>query len=57
MRNVKKRVLDYLQLTLQGTGLAALGTLNIFEPKAETLIFGGVCALGGLLIAIFNKEA
>ena len=54
---MKKRILDYLQLSLQGTGLAALGTLNIFEPKRETLIFGGVCVLCGLVIAIFNKEA
>ncbi|MBQ7456662.1 MAG: hypothetical protein IJS54_03535 [Desulfovibrio sp.] len=54
---MKKRILDYLQLSLQGTGLTALGTLNIFEPKLETLIFGGACVLCGLIIAISNKEA
>lgn len=54
---MKKRILDYLQLSLQGTGIAALGTLNIFEPKQETLIFGGICILCGLIIAVFNKEA
>ncbi|WP_165073078.1 hypothetical protein [Desulfovibrio sp. ZJ200] len=54
---MKKRILDYLQLSLQGTGIAALGTLNIFEPKQETLVFGCVCVLCGLIIAVFNKEA
>ena len=55
--DMKKRVLTYLQFSLQGTGVAALGTLNIYEPKAETLIFGGVCIICGLIIAIVNKEA
>lgn len=54
---MKKRILDYIQLSLQGTGIAALGTLSIFEPKFETVIFGGMCILGGLLIAIKNKGA
>lgn len=55
--DMKKRILTYLQFSLQGTGVAALGTLNIYEPKAETLIFGGVCIICGLIIAIVNKEA
>lgn len=55
--DMKKRILTYLQFSLQGTGVAALGTLNIYEPKAETLIFGGVCIICGLVIAIVNKEA
>lgn len=53
----EKRILTYLQFSLQGTGVAALGTLNIYEPKAETLIFGGVCIICGLIIAIVNKKA
>jgi hypothetical protein len=52
---LKKRILNYLQLSLQGVGIAALGTLNIFEPKVETLIFGGTSLICGLLIAIANK--
>ena len=32
--DMKKRILTYLQFSLQGTGVAALGTLNIYEPKA-----------------------
>ena len=52
---MKKRILNYLQLSLQGVGIAALGTLNIFEPKVETLIFGGTSLICGLLIAIANK--
>lgn len=52
---MKKRILDYLQLSLQGTGIATLGTLSIFEPKLETVLFGGMCLIGGLLIAIRNK--
>ena len=51
-----KRILNYIQLSLQGVGVAALGTLNIYEPKKETLIFGGLSLLGGLLIAALNKE-
>ena len=54
---MKQRILNYLQLSLQGTGIAALGTLNIYEPKLETLLFGGVCIICGLIIAITNKEA
>lgn len=54
-RKYEKRILDYLQLSLQGTGIAALGTLSIFEPKFETVIFGEMCLIGGLLIAIKNK--
>lgn len=54
---MKKRVLDYLQLSLQGVGIASLGTLSIFEPKLETMLFGGMCMLLGLVIALFNKGA
>lgn len=53
---MKKRILNYLQLSMQGIGIASLGTLSIFEPKIETLLFGGICIIFGLLIAIFNKE-
>lgn len=53
---MKKRILDYIQLSLQGTGIASLGTLSIFEPKFETVFFGGMCLIGGLIIAILNKE-
>lgn len=53
--NVKKRILDYLQLTLQGTGIASLGTLSIFEPKFETVLYGGMCLLMGLIIAAINR--
>ncbi len=53
---MKKRILDCLQLSLQGTGIAALGTLNIYEPKQETLVSGGVCLLRGLIITFFTKE-
>lgn len=52
---MKKRVLDYLQLALQGTGIASLGTLSIFEPKIETVIYGCMCLALGLIIAILNK--
>lgn len=39
---MKKRILDYLQLSLQGTGIASLGTLSIVEPKFETVLFGSM---------------
>ena len=52
---MNKRILDYVQLSLQGTGIACLGTLCIFEPKIETLIFGGGCMFLGLIVAILNK--
>ena len=52
---MKKRVLDYLQLALQGTGIASLGTLSIFEPKTETVVYGCMCLALGLIIAILNK--
>ncbi len=51
-----KRILNYIQLSLQGVGIAALGTLNIYEPRTETLIFGGLSLLGGLLVAALNKR-
>ena len=51
-----KRVVKYIQLSPQGVGIAALGTLNIHEPKPETLISGGLSLLGGLLILVLNKE-
>lgn len=51
-----QRMLNYIQLSLQGVGIAALGTLHISEPKQETLVFGGISLLGGLLIAALNKE-
>lgn len=53
---MKKRILDYMQLTLQGIGIASLGTLNIFEPKIETIILGCGSVILGLLIAIVNGE-
>ncbi|WP_298069555.1 hypothetical protein [uncultured Mailhella sp.] len=49
--------MKYIQLSLQGVGIAALGTLNIHEPKPETLISGGLSLFGGLLILVLNKEA
>lgn len=52
---MKKRVLDYLQLSLQGVGIASLGTLSIFEPKLETILFGGMCIFLGLGITIINR--
>ena len=52
---MRKRILDYEQLSLQGTGLACLGTLSIFEPKTETLVFGGGCMVLGLIVAILNE--
>lgn len=52
---MKKRVLDYLQLSLQGVGIASLGTLSIFEPKLETILFGGMCMLLGLGIVLINR--
>lgn len=52
---MKKRILDYMQLAMQGIGIASLGTLNIYEPKEETIIFGGVSLCLGLLIAFFNR--
>lgn len=53
---MKKRILDYLQLSMQGIGIASLGTLNIFEPKVETMILGMGSLLLGLVIAIYNKD-
>lgn len=53
---MKKRILDYLQLSLQGIGIASLGTLNIFQPKVETLVLGVGSLFFGLLITIFNKD-
>ena len=53
---MKKRILTYLQYTLHGSGVASLGTLNIYDPKSETLIFGGLCIICGLIILVFNKE-
>lgn len=52
---MKKRILDYMQLCLQGIGIASLGTLNIFEPKLETIILGCGSMVIGLLIVIVNK--
>lgn len=52
---MKKRILDYIQLTLQGIGIASLGTLNIFEPKMETIILGCGSMLIGLMVTIVNK--
>lgn len=53
---MKKRILDYLQLSLQGVGIASLGTLSIFEPKPETMLFGGMCLLLGLGIAMIKRS-
>ncbi len=53
---MRKRFFNYIQLSLQGTGIAALGTLSIFEPKLETVLFGGMCLLLGLGVALLNKE-
>lgn len=53
---MKKRILDYLQLSMQGIGIASLGTLNIFEPKVETMVLGMGSLLLGLVIAIYNKD-
>lgn len=53
---MKKRILDYMQLAMQGIGIASLGTLNIFDPKPETVVLGSVSLCMGLLIAVFNKE-
>lgn len=44
-----------MQLTLQGIGIASLGTLNIFEPRFETLLLGCSSILLGLIIAFINK--
>lgn len=53
---MKKRILNYMQLTLQGIGIASLGTLNIFEPKLETIILGCGCIILGLITSMVNKE-
>ena len=53
---MKKRILDYMQLTFQGIGIASLGTLNIFEPRVETLIFGVGSLAFGVAVAIINRE-
>lgn len=51
-----KRILDYLQLSLQGIGIASLGTLSIFAPKTDTIIYGSLCLFCGLIIAFFNRS-
>lgn len=55
LEGMKKQIFDYVQLSLQGTGMAALGTLSIFEPRLETVLFGGICILLGLGVAFVNK--
>lgn len=52
---MKKRILDYLQLSLQGIGIASLGTMNILEPRMEILMLGGSSIMLGLILAVFNK--
>ena len=53
---MKKRILTYIPIPLQGIGIAALGTLNIADPKAETLFFVGICVIFGLALAFVNTE-
>lgn len=52
---MKKRILAYMQLAFQGIGIATLGTLNVFEPKPETIILGFGCVTLGLATAITNR--
>ena len=53
---MKKRILDYMQLTFQGIGIASLGTLNIFEPKFETLLLGVGSLAFGVIVAVINRK-
>lgn len=53
---MKKRILDYIQFSLQGVAIASLGTLSIFEPKLETMLYGGMCLLLGLGITIIKRS-
>ena len=52
---MRKRVLGYLQLSLQGIGIASLGTMNVFEPRPEVLLLGGTSLILGLIIACIYK--
>ena len=52
---MRNKILDYLQLSLQGIGIASLGTLSIFEPKLETVLYGGLSFILGLLIAMIKR--
>lgn len=53
---MRKRILDYTQLSMQGIGIASLGTLNIFEPKMETLLLGVGSLVIGLAIATIKRS-
>lgn len=53
---MKKRFLEYMQLSFQGIAIASLGTLSIMEPKTETLVYGMGCLFFGLAIAIIKKK-
>lgn len=53
---MRKRILEYFQMSLLGIGVASLGTFNIFEPKIETLIYGGSSLMLGLLFTLINWE-
>lgn len=44
-----------MQLSMQGIGIASLGTMNIFEPRAEILILGVSSLVIGLIMAVINK--
>lgn len=52
---MKKRFLDYMQLSFQGIAIASLGTLSIMEPKTETLVYGLGCLFFGLAVAVLKK--
>lgn len=56
IEKMRKRILDYIQISMQGIGIASLGTLNIFEPKIETVILGTGSLLIGLAIAVINRR-
>lgn len=44
-----------MQLSMQGIGIASLGTLSIFEQKIETLIYGIGSLIIGLAITYINR--
>ena len=64
---MKKRILDYLQLSLQGVAIASLGTLSIFEHSRSkkgvikmsvmgwAFIFMATLGVGGIIYGIFGK--